>query len=228
VPALAAAAIMAAENDRFAPKSLTLMGGPIDTRKNPTEVNAFATKHSLDWFKRNVIVQVPFPHEGAMRKVYPGFLQLAGFLAMNLEKHMDAHWEMYEHLVQGDDESAEARKEFYGEYRSVMDMTEEFYLQTIKQVFLECQLPRGVMMSRGRAVDPAKITKTALMTVEGELDDISGRGQTKAAHALCSSLPPEMKTHYEQKGCGHYGIFHGKKWRGQIAPRIKSFIAAHG
>lgn len=227
VPALAATALMAAGKDRFIPATLTLMGGPIDTRISPTEVNAFATKHSLDWFKRNVVVPVPFPHLGAMRKVYPGFLQLAGFLAMNLDKHMDAHWEMFEHLVQGDDESAEARKEFYGEYRSVMDMTEEFYLQTIKQVFLEYHLPRGIMVSKGRIVDPSKITKTALMTVEGELDDISGVGQTRAAHDLCSSLPAGMKAHYEQQGCGHYGIFHGKKWRGQIAPRIKSFIAAH-
>jgi poly(3-hydroxybutyrate) depolymerase len=227
VPVFAATAIMSAEKNKSVPATLTLMGGPIDTRENPTEVNKFATSRNLEWFEKNVVVPVPFTYPGMMRKVYPGFLQLAGFLAMNLDRHMDAHWEMFEHLVQGDDESADNRKAFYGEYRSVMDMTSEFYLQTIRQVFQEHELPRGVMVSRGRPVDPSKITKTALFTVEGELDDISGIGQTKAAHKLCTSLPPEMKMHYEQKGCGHYGIFNGSKWRDQIAPRVKKFIAAH-
>lgn len=227
VPCFAATAIMGAMKDPAAPASLTMMGGPIDTRESPTAVNTFATSRSMEWFERNVIVRVPLPHQGVLRKVYPGFLQLAGFMAMNLDRHMDAHWEMFEHLVQGDDESAEARKAFYEEYRSVMDLTAEFYLQTIRQVFLEHELPRGVMVSRDRPVDPSKITKTAIMTVEGELDDISGIGQTKAAHSLCTSLPAKMKVHYEQAACGHYGIFNGSKWRDHIAPRVKQFIATH-
>ncbi len=227
VPAIAAAALMAADNDDCIPKTLTMMGGPVDTRKNPTEVNEFGTSHSLGWFEQNVVVTVPPPHPGMMRQVYPGFLQLAGFMAMNMDAHMDAHWEMYEHLVKGDDESAESRRAFYEEYRSVMDMTSEFYLQTIEKVFIDHHLPRGIMVSRGRPVDLSKITKTAILTVEGELDDISGIGQTKAAHALCTNLSASMKEHYEQEGCGHYGIFNGSKWREKISPRVKKFIAKH-
>ena len=227
VPVLAAVAIMSAEKNPCVPASMTLMGGPIDTRVNPTEVNAFAEAHPLDWFERRVITRVPFPNAGFMRRVYPGFLQLAGFLAMNLDKHMDAHWDMFQHLVEGDDESLEAKRAFYEEYRAVLDMTAEFYLQTIEVVFKEHYLPRGVMMSRDRKVDLSKIRKTALFTVEGERDDISGVGQTKAAHDLCSNLPDGMKEHHEQKAVGHYGIFNGGKWRNQIAPRVKAFIRDH-
>lgn len=227
VPALAAVSIMNAEKNPCAPASMTLMGGPIDTRVNPTEVNTFAENHSLDWFERRVIARVPFPNAGFMRRVYPGFLQLAGFMSMNLDRHMDAHWEMYQHLVEGDDESLESKRAFYEEYRAVMDLTAEFYMQTMEVVFKDHHLPRGLMVSRDRKVDPAAITKTALLTVEGERDDISGVGQTRAAHDLCANLPAAMKQHYEQKKVGHYGIFNGGKWRNQIAPRVKAFIREH-
>ncbi|MEX1147000.1 MAG: polyhydroxyalkanoate depolymerase, partial [Sphingomonadales bacterium] len=196
-------------------------------RSNPTEVNQFAESRSLDWFEQNVITRVPFPNAGLMRKVYPGFLQLAGFLAMNLERHVDAHWDMYQHLVEGDDESLDSKRAFYEEYRSVMDLTAEFYMQTMEVVFKEHHLPRGVMVSRGRPVDPSAITRTALLTIEGERDDISGVGQTRAAHTLCTGLPGTMKMHYEQKGVGHYGIFNGGKWRKFIAPKIRDFIRTH-
>jgi len=227
VPVLAAIAIMSADANPCTPPSMTLMGGPIDTRVNPTAVNRFAETHSLDWFERRVITRVPFPNPGFMRRVYPGFLQLAGFLSMNLDRHMDAHWEMYQHLVEGDEESLESKRAFYEEYRAVMDLTAEFYLQTLKVVFMEHHLPRGIMVSRDRPVEPSKITRTALFTVEGERDDISGVGQTRAAHDLCVALPSTMKAHYEQKGVGHYGIFNGGKWRKLIAPKVKAFIRAH-
>lgn len=228
VPVIAAIALMSADNHPCVPATATLMGGPIDTRVNPTEVNTFATSHRLEWYEHNVITRVPAPNPGCMREVYPGFLQLAGFMAMNFERHMDAHYEMFQHLVEGDEESAESTRSFYEEYRSVMDMPAEYYLQTIRQVFLEYHLPLGIMKSRDRLVDLGAITKTALFTVEGELDDISGVGQTKAAHDLCTNLPAAMKDHYEQPNVGHYGIFNGGKWRKFIAPRVKSFIRAHG
>lgn len=224
VPVMAALAIMSANAHPLAPRSATLMGGPIDTRINPTEVNKFAVSHRLEWYEQNVINHVPLPNAGFMRRVYPGFLQLAGFMAMNMERHMDAHSDMYKHLIEGDDESADAKRTFYEEYRSVMDMPAEFYLQTIRQVFLEYHLPRGLMVSRDRAVDVSAITKTAIFTVEGELDDISGVGQTKAVHELCTGLQDSKKAHYEQPGVGHYGIFNGGKWRNIIAPKVKSFI----
>lgn len=228
VPVMAAVSLMAAEDHPCQPPTMVLMGGPIDTRINPTEVNQFAEQHALEWFEQRVITRVPFPNGGFMRRVYPGFLQLAGFLAMNLDKHMDAHWDMFQHLVEGDDESLDSKRAFYEEYRSVMDLTAEFYMQTMEVVFKDHHLPRGMMMCRGRAVDPAAISKTALLTIEGERDDISGIGQTKAAHVLCSGLPASMKMHYEQKGVGHYGIFNGGKWRKFIAPRVKEFFRTHG
>jgi poly(3-hydroxybutyrate) depolymerase len=227
VPVLAAVSIMAAQDDPCVPPAMVLMGGPIDTREAPTEVNLFGKSHPLEWFERHLIQRVPMPYPGFMRQVYPGFLQLAGFMGMNYERHVDAHREMFHHLVEGDDESAAASREFYEEYRAVMDMTAEFYLQTLVTVFREHLLPRGAMVSRGRKVDPAAITRTALMTVEGERDDISGLGQTRAAHRLCRNLPEAMRLHYEQKKVGHYGIFNGRKWREQISPRVKAFIRAH-
>ena len=227
VPVLAATALMNAANDPASPASVTLIGGPIDTREAPTEVNAFAKKHNLAWFRSNVIHSVPFGRAGFLRRVYPGFLQLAGFMAMNLDKHMEAHWQMFMHLVEGDGESLVSKRDFYKEYKAVMDMPASYYLQTISTVFQEHLLPRGLMTSRGRAVDCSAITRTALMTIEGERDDISGIGQTKAAHAMCSSLPEGMRVHHEQAGVGHYGLFNGSRFRAEIAPRIKAFIKAH-
>ncbi|MDP7488369.1 MAG: polyhydroxyalkanoate depolymerase [Alphaproteobacteria bacterium] len=225
VPVLAAVSLMAMDDHPCAPASMILMGGPIDTRVNPTKVNTYAESAPLAWFERNVIMRVPWPNRGAMRRVYPGFLQLAGFMSMNLERHIDAHHDIFCHLVQGDGESAQAKQAFYEEYRSVMDLTAEFYLQTVVTVFQEHALPKGEMVSRGRAIEPAAITKTALMTVEGEHDDISGVGQTRAAHSLCTGLMKTLRLHYEQKGVGHYGIFNGGCWRDEIAPRVKAFIA---
>lgn len=227
VPVLAAVSLMAAARDPCAPASMTLMGGPIDTRENPTVVNELAEQKSLEWFKRNVISVVPPPNRGAFRRVYPGFLQLAGFMQMNLDRHLSAHREIFLHLVRGDGDSADRRKEFYEEYRAVMDLTEEFYLQTIKTVFQDHALPKGELRSRGRDVRPEAITDTALMTVEGENDDISGLGQTAAAQRLCRSLPASMRQHYIAPKVGHYGIFNGRRWRQSIAPQIKSFIREH-
>ncbi len=227
VPVLAATALMNAANDPACPASVTLIGGPIDTRCAPTEVNAFAKKHDLAWFRNNVIHSVPFGCAGFLRRVYPGFLQLAGFMAMNLDKHMEAHWQMFMHLVEGDGESLASKRDFYKEYKAVMDMPASYYLQTIATVFQEHLLPRGLMVSFGQRVDCAAITRTALMTIEGERDDISGLGQTRAAHALCSNLPEAMKLHHEQAGVGHYGLFNGSRFRAEIAPRIKDFIKAH-
>jgi poly(3-hydroxybutyrate) depolymerase len=226
VPVLAAVALMNAEKDPDAPASMTLIGGPIDTREAPTQVNRFAKAHSLNWFRESVIHTVPFGNPGFMRPVYPGFVQLAGFMAMNLDRHVTAHWQMFQHLVQGDGESLAAKRGFYEEYRSVMDLPASYYLQTISAVFHDHLLPRGLLVSRGRPVDPAAIEHTALLTIEGERDDISGIGQTKAAHALCPNLPPDMRLHWEQEGVGHYGLFNGKRFREAIAPRIKRFIAA--
>jgi poly(3-hydroxybutyrate) depolymerase len=227
VPVLAATALMNETRDPATPASMTLIGGPIDTREAPTAVNAFAKEHDLDWFRRNVIHTVPFGNPGFMRRVYPGFVQLAGFMAMNLDRHMQAHWDMFQHLVQGDGESLEAKRAFYSEYRSVMDLSADYYLQTIERVFHEHLLPRGLFVSRNRRVDPAAIEQTAMLTIEGERDDISGIGQTRAAHRLTRNLPEAMREHIEQEGVGHYGLFNGKRFRGEIAPRIKAFIAAH-
>jgi len=227
VPVYAAAAVMAAANNPNRPATLTLMGGPIDTREAPTIVNTVATQRPMAWFEANVIHKVPVYYPGAGRKVYPGFLQLAGFMAMNLENHLASHWGMFKHLVDGADEDADATKAFYDEYRSVCDMTEEFYLQTIDAVFQRHLLPRGQFMHRGRKVDPSAIRDTAILAVEGERDDISGLGQTKAALKLATSLPAADKKYLIAEGVGHYGIFNGRRWREVIAPVVEKWIASH-
>ena len=227
VPVMAAVALMNAAGDPDAPRSMTLIGGPIDTREAPTKVNEFARRHDLDWFRQNTIHTVPIGNRGFMRAVYPGFLQLAGFMAMNLDRHVQAHWDMFDHLVQGDGESLAAKRRFYDEYRSVMDLSAAYYLQTIETVFQEHLLPRGLMVSRGRLIEPAAIRRTAMMTIEGERDDISGIGQTRAAHILTRELPPDMREHHEQAGVGHYGLFNGRRYEQEVAPRIKAFIRKH-
>jgi poly(3-hydroxybutyrate) depolymerase len=227
VPAFAAAAVMSAERNPARPRSLAMMGGPIDTRKAPTAVNSLATERPHAWFRQNVIATVPFTYPGAGRRVYPGFLQLAGFMTMNLGSHLNSHWEMFKHLVAGDGESADSTKEFYEEYRSVCDMTEEFYLQTVDAVFQRHLLPKGELTHRGKPVRPDSITDVALLAIEGERDDISGVGQTRAALDISSKLPAAMKRYHLAKGVGHYGIFNGSKWRGRIAPVVEEWIARH-
>jgi poly(3-hydroxybutyrate) depolymerase len=227
VPCYAAAAVMSADRHRCRPKTLTMMGGPIDTRKAPTAVNTLATQRPHAWFQRNVIATVPYHYPGSGRQVYPGFLQLAGFMAMNLGDHLTSHWEMFKHLVEGDGEGAEATKAFYDEYRAVCDMTAEFYLQTVDAVFQRHLLPKGELMHRGRRVDPAAITDIGLLAIEGERDDISGVGQTKAALDISARLPRPLKRYHLAKGVGHYGIFNGSKWRERIAPVVEEWIAAH-
>ena len=227
VPVLAAVSLMEAAGNRNTPHSMTLMGGPVDTRINPTEVNALSEQRSIDWFRRHVIMQVPWPHPGAMRAVYPGFLQLTGFMTMNLDRHMDAHKELFRHLIEGDGDSADKHRGFYDEYLAVMDLDAAFYLQTVDTVFIRHALPKGEMTHRGKPVDPSRIKHTALMTVEGEKDDISGVGQTEAAHTLCTSLPQSKRVHYLQQDVGHYGVFNGSRFRAEIAPRISDFIETH-
>lgn len=227
VPCYAAAAVMSADRNPVRPRTLTMMGGPIDTRKAPTAVNTVATERPHSWFQRNVIATVPYHYPGSGRKVYPGFLQLAGFMAMNLGDHLTGHWEMFKHLVQGDGESADASKAFYEEYRSVCDMTAEFYLHTVDVVFQRHLLPRGRMMHRGRRVDPAAIADIAILAIEGERDDISGVGQTRAALDISTGLPKALKRYHLAQGVGHYGIFNGSKWRDRIAPVVEQWIAAH-
>jgi len=224
VPVMAAVALMNAAKDPCAPKTMILMGGPIDTRRNPTGVNRLAEEKGMEWFRNNVIMKVPAPHAGMMRDVYPGFLQLGGFMTMNLDRHLDAHRELFWHLVDGDGDSAEKHREFYDEYMSVMDLTADFYLQTVEKVFVTHDLPKGTLTHRNRRVDPSKITQTALMTIEGERDDISGVGQTEAAQDLCSNLHQEKKLHYLQPGVGHYGVFNGSRFRKEIVPRIVEFV----
>jgi poly(3-hydroxybutyrate) depolymerase len=224
VPTLAAVALMAQMDDACQPASMTLMGGPIDTAAAPTVVTKLAEDKDIGWFERNVISAVPFYYPGALRRVYPGFVQLTGFMSMNLDRHVGEHFKLFRHLVRGDGESAEAHRKFYDEYLSVMDLTAEFYLQTVNQVFQERALPSGTMKWRGMTVDTSAIEKTALFTVEGELDDISAPGQTIAAHRLCSSIPDKKKHNHMQKGVGHYGIFNGRKWREEIEPRVRQFI----
>ncbi len=224
VPALAAAALMASWNDPCRPVSLTLMGGPIDTRRNPTVVNEHARSRSLDWFERNVIHPVPWPNPGFMRPVYPGFIQLTGFMQMNLERHLEAHQSLFKHLVQGDCDSVQQHHTFYDEYLAVMDLPAEFYLQTIQKVFQEHALPDGALTHRGHRVDCRAIHDITLMTVEGERDDICGLGQTEAAQDLCTNLPPDHRYHYVQPGVGHYGVFNGTRWRTEIQPRIREVI----
>ena len=228
VPVLAAIALMHERNNPNVPRTMTLMGSPIDTRRHPTEPCKLAMNHSIEWFERTVIQYVPFGHPGVFRRVYPGFLQLSGFVSMNFGRHMEAHIKQFEHLVKGDGDSADRHRTFYAEYNAVMDLTAEYYLQTIETVFQKQALAKGEMMYRGKhLIRPELITQTALMTVEGELDDISGIGQTVAAHDLCTALPDSMKAHYEQKGVGHYGVFNGRRFNNEIAPRISDFIRRH-
>lgn len=224
VPCLAATAIMAGRDTAVQPLSLTMMGGPIDTRSNPTVVNKLAEQKPLSWFEDNVISHVPFPHPGFMRAVYPGFIQLTGFMTMNLERHREAHWKLFDHLVQGDDDSVTAHEKFYDEYLAVMDLPAEFYLQTIKTAFQSHSLPLGTMVHRDEHVDCSKIKNTRIITIEGENDDICGIGQTSAAHRLCSNVPEESHFTYIQPNVGHYGVFNGRRWREEIQPRIRDQI----
>jgi poly(3-hydroxybutyrate) depolymerase len=227
VPCFAAAALMSEDGNPARPLTLSLMGGPIDARKAPTAVNTVATQRPHSWFQNNVIATVPFGYPGAGRAVYPGFVQLAGFMTMNLGSHLTSHWKMFQHLVAGDGESADATKRFYDEYRAVCDMTAEFYLQTVDVVFQRHLLPKGEMTHRGRRVDPGAIKDIALLAIEGERDDISGIGQTEAALEISTGLPEELKRYFLARGVGHYGIFNGSKWRNRIAPVLEEWIAAH-
>lgn len=226
VPCLAATALMAARESETQPLSLTMMGGPIDTRKNPTVVNELAEQKPLSWFEQNVISQVPFPNPGFNRAVYPGFIQLTGFMTMNLDRHREAHWKLFDHLVEGDEDSVAAHEKFYDEYLAVMDLPAEFYLQTIETAFQSHALPMGTMMHRSEWVDCSAIRNTAIITIEGENDDICGIGQTEAAHELCSNVPDDQHYHYVQSGVGHYGVFNGRRWRTEIQPRIAERIRA--
>jgi poly(3-hydroxybutyrate) depolymerase len=227
VPVFAAVALLEAMGDRSSPRSMILMAGPIDARKNPTAVNSFAEARTLGWFRRNVIAQVPWPYPGLMRLVYPGFLQLSGFMGMNFGRHVTAHRDLFHNLIRGDGDSADKHREFYDEFLAVMDLAAEYYLQTIDTVFLEHKLPKGEMVHRDRPVDPSRIRNVALMTVEGEKDDVTGIGQTFAAQNLCTSLPRALRKHHLQPGVGHYGVFNGSRFRAEIAPKIRDFIASH-
>jgi poly(3-hydroxybutyrate) depolymerase len=227
VPMMAAVSIMAAEDHPCQPCSMVMMGGPIDTRINPTKVNEMATDKPFSWFENTVIQSVPFNHVGRGRRVYPGFLQLQGFMSMNLERHVGEHLKLFHNMVRGDGDSAEQHREFYDEYLSVMDLPADYYLETIRKVFQEHLLPKGELTSRGRKVDPSKIRRTALMTVEGEKDDITGIGQTKAAHALCTNLPDSMQRYHLQAKVGHYGVFNGRRWREEVYPNVRDFIRTH-
>ncbi len=227
VPVLAAIALMATANDPKLPKSMTMMGGPIDARKSPTSVNDLATEKPFSWFENTVIYSVPANFPGFGRKVYPGFLQHAGFVAMNPRRHAESHWDFYMHLRDGDDESAESHRKFYDEYNAVLDMPADFYLETIKIVFQDFDLPKGTWVVEGKPVRPQDIKSVALFTIEGELDDISGSGQTQAAQDLCSSIPKARKQHFTAPKCGHYGIFSGRRWRELVCPKIGEFIKAN-
>jgi poly(3-hydroxybutyrate) depolymerase len=227
VPVLAAISLMASDKEKHLPKTMVMMGGPIDPRKAPTQVNDLATNKPFSWFENNVIYSVPPNYPGYGRRVYPGFLQHAGFVAMNPRRHAQSHWEFYLHLREGDNESAEEHRKFYDEYNAVLDMPAEYYLETIKTVFQDHALPLGTWEVEGKLVRPQDIKDVALFTVEGELDDISGLGQTRAAHELCAHIPKTMKQHFTAPKCGHYGIFSGRRWREVIAPKISEFIRAH-
>jgi poly(3-hydroxybutyrate) depolymerase len=227
VPVLAAISLLASADDPCQPRTMTMMGGPIDTRKSPTQVNRLATTKPYRWFEDNLIHRVPPRYPGAGRLVYPGFLQHAGFVAMNPDRHLKSHYDFYLHLLRGDDSDAEAHRRFYDEYNAVLDMPARFYLDTIRTVFQEFRLPRGIWEIDGVLVEPAAIRKTALMTIEGELDDISGLGQTHAAHTLCANLSPSQREVFTAPDCGHYGIFSGRRWRQQICPKISTFIRKH-
>jgi poly(3-hydroxybutyrate) depolymerase len=226
VAALAATALMAEDDHPATPRSLTLMAGPVDCRVNPTGVNELAISKPIDWFEKNLISHVPLPHAGFMRRVYPGFVQLSAFLSMNLERHKQQFRNLYQHLVQGEEEQANVIRVFYDEYLAVNDLPAEFYLETVEKVFQTYDLARGELMYRGRKVNCAAIRRTALLTVEGERDDICSVGQTVAAQDLCTSVRPYMKTHHIQVGVGHYGVFSGRKWNQQIYPRVREVIHA--
>jgi poly(3-hydroxybutyrate) depolymerase len=227
VPVLAGVSLMAAAGEKL-PRTLTMMGGPIDTRRSPTAVNTFAKHRPLSWFEAKVIQRVPMRYPGFMRRVYPGFLQFAGFVAMNPDRHVESHVQYYQHLVEGDGESADAHRRFYDEYNAVMDLPAEYYLETVDRVFQRHLLPQGQLVVAGERVRPEAIKGAALFTIEGELDDISGNGQTEAAQGLTRGIPARDKQHFEAKGVGHYGIFSGRKFRELIYPRIQEFIARHG
>lgn len=226
VAALAATAIMAEDDNPAQPRSLTLMAGPVDCRVNPTEVNTLATSKPIEWFEKNLISRVPMPHAGYRRRVYPGFVQLSAFMSMNPERHKQSFKDLYQHLVNGDVEKANVIRVFYEEYLAVNDLPAEFYLETVEKVFQTYDLPLGKLTYKGRTVNPAAIRRTALMTVEGERDDICSVGQTVAAQDLCSSIRPYMKTHHIQTSVGHYGVFSGRKWDQQIYPRVREMIHA--
>ncbi len=227
VPTLAATAVMAGQKNPCRPATLTMMGGPIDTRESPTTVNDVAMQRPISWFEHTVVATVPLTYPGAGRKVYPGFLQLAGFMSMNLGAHLLSHYAMFKHLVRGDEDSADSTKAFYDEYRSVCDMTAEFYLQTVEAVFQRHALPKGEFVHRGSVVDLGAITDTAILAIEGERDDISGLGQTRAALKVTTNLPSARKKYFMAPNVGHYGIFNGRKWREEIAPVVESWIAQH-
>ena len=222
---VAAVSLMATRGHNAQPRSMTLMGGPVDTRAAPTAVTKLAQQHPIEWFERHVTATVPPWHAGAFRRVYPGFLQLAAFISMNPDRHVEAHRRMFDHLVRGDEDSAAAHRRFYDEYLAVMDVPASYYLQTVERFFQKHELGKGIMHVRGEKVDPTAIQRTALMTVEGELDDISAPGQTIAAQAICASVPADRRNQYMQPGVGHYGIFNGRKWRSDILPRISAFMA---
>ena len=227
VPVFAAVSLMEGRRAKNVPRSMVLMAGPIDARKSPTAVNKYATGKPLSWFRQNVITQVPWPYPGHMRLVYPGFLQLSGFMGMNLERHVTAHRDLFHNLIQGDGDSADKHREFYDEFLAVMDLSAEYYLQTIETVFMEHRLPRGEMRHRGERVDPSQIKRVALMTVEGHKDDITGVGQTEAAQDLCTRLPDSMREHHLQQGVGHYGVFNGSRFRNEILPKVRDFVRTH-
>lgn len=224
VPAMVASSLMAMDADPLRPASLVLMGSPIDTRRNPKKPNELAQQRPLSWFENNVVVRVPWPNRGFMRRVYPGFLQLSGFMSMNIDRHVDAHVNQFNNLVRGDGESTEGHRRFYDEYMAVMDLTAEFYLQTIERVFQKRLLANGVYFHRDTLIEPAAIEDIGLMTIEGEKDDITGLGQTEAAHDLLLNLPDDHRQHYVQLEVGHYGVFNGSRWRNQIHPRVRDFI----
>ena len=226
VPVLAAVSLMASRGEAQ-PRTMVMMGGPIDARRSPTAVNNLATRKPYSWFEGTLIQRVPEKYPGYMRRVYPGFLQHLGFVAMNPDRHLDAHWDYFNHLMAGDDESAEKHRDFYNEYNAVLDLPAEYYLDTVRTVFQEFALPKGRMFVRGELVRPQTIREAALLTIEGELDDISGNGQTEAAHALCLNIPRNRREHFVAPNVGHYGIFSGRRWREVVFPRVRDFIATY-
>jgi poly(3-hydroxybutyrate) depolymerase len=227
VPVLCAISLDAQQEVPNPPRSMIMMGGPIDARRSPTAVNNLATRKPFSWFEQNVVHRVPQPYPGFMRRVYPGFLQHLGFVAMNPDRHLNAHWEYFNHLLAGDDDSADKHRDFYDEYNAVLDLPAEYYLDTVKAVFQDFALPKGRMFIRDQLVRPQAIRDTALLSIEGELDDISGNGQTEAAHLLCLSIPRQDREHFVAPGAGHYGIFSGRRWRDVVYPRVRNFIRSH-